>query len=124
MSITKGAEPSGFTALPIEQAVYVPSTNKQQKFIGIGAFDSRVNETRKKLHSLFGGSTSINAIWGFTDSYGRLIKEKVVKITSNSVVSGFKPKQRKLIMWLKSKKRLWGQEAIGYEVETDLFFIK
>jgi len=68
--------------IPIETAVYVPSTNKKQKAISKKQLNKRVNTVRKDLSRRYGGYTSVQGIGGYVMNNGRLVKEKVVKVTS------------------------------------------
>lgn len=108
--------------LEIQQAVYVPSTNKSQQFIGTAAFTARIKETERFLTKTFGGFTRLRGVGGFTGE-GGVIREAVAKVESFSSKKGYKAKQNKLIAWLKRKKKEWGQQNIGIIIEGDLSYI-
>ena len=116
---------------PIEIAVLVPSTtptkDKQgrdtQKFIGTKQFNRRVEETKRKLISLFGGHTTVRGKGGFySDELGKVISEKVAKVTSFAERDKHRKNKRRLLEWIKIKKRQWQQESIGIESEGDLHY--
>lgn len=110
--------------LPIETAVYVPSTTKGQKRVSPKVMQRRVEEVRKNLSRKYGGYTSVSAVGGYVMKSGRLVKEPVVKVTAFAKKKDFtkyKPAMRKqLRKWNKK----WNQESMGYEYEGDLYYVK
>ena len=112
----------GTFALPIRQAVLVPSTQgiRSQKKLTSTQFKTRVNSVRRWLSSKFGGYTSIKATGGYILANGRLVKEKVVRVESFSTREAFNKNKSALIRQLKIWARQWGQESVGYEFEDDL----
>jgi len=114
----------GAFKLPIETAVYVPSTKKGQKKIKQIVMKKRVQNVRKFLSQKYGGYTSIKAIGGYIGKKGKLIKEPVVKVTSFSTKKAFVKNRpiikKKLLYW----KKKWGQESMGYEHEGDLYYFE
>jgi hypothetical protein len=112
--------------LPVENTVYVPSTYgvKEQKKISDEEMDKRVDETRSYLSDKFGGYTSIKATGGYVLKDGRLVKEKVVKVSSFSTKKDFNKNEPELINQIGRWGNKWKQESISYENEGDLFIIK
>jgi hypothetical protein len=115
--------PKGTFHLQIEQAIYVPSKDKNSKKFSQQKIKKMIRETKKKLSVLFGGYTSVGATGGFVSQKGMLIQERVVKVTSFSTRGQFQKNRLKLKKWIIQKKKQWKQEAIGYEFEGDLFYI-
>jgi hypothetical protein len=109
--------------LPYESAVYVPSTQDVDQVISIDEMEARTNEVKEYLANLFGGYTSSETVGGFVDSKGDLVNEEVVKVTSFSNKNDFEKHKEKLLKKLAEWGRKWGQEAIGYEYEGDLYYI-
>ena len=109
--------------LEIEQRVYVPSTQDGDKEIPSYKFEKRIEEVEKKLSKLFGGYTEIRTTGGWLSDSKGLIKEKVAVVVSYADIKTFNKNKKRLLKWLKKKKQEWGQEAIGYEVEGDLYLI-
>jgi hypothetical protein len=114
------------SALPIENAIYVPSTDKQQQPISQDKFDGRIMETEEFLSNLYGGFSRYEEVGGFKDfDKQKIIKEKGARVVSFSSRADAKDNQKakQLKRWILSKQKAWGQQAIGYEREGDLFYI-
>ena len=112
--------------LPIKQTVIVPSTSGiiSQKTISKTQMNIRVNDVRRFLSKNFGGYTSVKATGGFILlKNGKLVKEKVVKVTSFSTKGNFKQFRPIVIKQIGIWGNKWKQESIGYEYEGDLFII-
>lgn len=113
--------------LPIEIAVYIPSTKNVDTKISKKEFDKRIDEAEIWLGRLWGGYSAEENDGGFVSGKGdterKLIREDVVKITCFCQAEGFDRKfdllLKKLSYWAKE----WEQESIGLEVEGDLFYI-
>jgi len=114
--------PKGTYHLPLEQAVYIPSKDRDNKPLPKAKVRKAINDTRKKLSNWFGGYTSTKTTGGYVSVKKKLIKEKVVKVTSFSTRKDFNKNQNKLKKWLMRLKKNLNQESIGYEYETDLFY--
>lgn len=110
--------------LPLETIIYVPSTTRGTRKISATTMKNRIAETRFFLARLFGGYTSVRATGGYVMKKNKkLVKEKVVKVTSYSTKSAFRKGRSKLIRQIGSWKRKWGQESIGVEFEGDMFYL-
>src|SRR3989304_8942019 len=95
--------------------VYVPSTNRKQKFIGYPAFNRRVNLVQnlftkgKKPIPAFGGSTTVKSV-GTYEKGKRVIKERIGLVSSYVPKDSLNPKSRKALnSFLKKKRKTWGQ---------------
>ena len=110
--------------LPIEITVYVPSTNKQQKFIGSEAFKKRISFVKSSLSRFFGGYTRVSGEGGYTLSSGKLAEERVAKVTSFTKRGVYFKNRSKLLNFLHKIKRTFQQESIGYGIEGDLHYVK
>ena len=112
-------------SLPVEQVVYVPSTNKQQKAISPQEVAKRVAEVKRFLSAKYGGFTSVKGEGGYMLSNGhdKIIQEGVVKITSFATREKYKQNKPKLISQIRNWGNKWGQESMGLEVEGDLQYI-
>jgi hypothetical protein len=109
--------------LPVEMAVYVPSTSNVSEMVSQKEMDSRVDIVKRTLANMFGGYTSANYIGGYMASNGKLVNEKVVRVVSYATPESFKENKAKLMKQIAAWANEWGQEAIGYEYEGDLFYI-
>ena len=118
-----GDKKEGVFELPFEMAVYVPSTQDVDQVISVDKMDRRVDGVRKYLAKLFGGYTSEQTLGGFIASDGELVNEDVVKVTSFSTVEDFENNKEALLKQIGKWGDQWGQEAIGFEYEGDLFYI-
>lgn len=112
--------------LPVENVVYVPSTygEKDQKKISKAEMDSRVAEVKRFLSNNFGGYTSVKATGGYVIRDGKVVNEKVVKVTSFSTKKDFKKNKLKLFNQIGKWGKDWKQESVGYEHEGDLYYIR
>ena len=109
--------------LPVEMAVYVPSTSDVDKVITDSEMKERVVEVSKYLSSVFGGYTSQETIGGYVDSKGKLVNEDVVRVVSFGTLEDFEENQNKILKKIADWCKKWSQEAIGFEVEGDLYYI-
>jgi len=83
--------------LPVEQAVYVPSTKGVNKKISPMEMRKRVNEVKRYLSNKFGGFTAIKGQGGYYSKGKGVVQEKVVKVVSFAEEDKFKKNQTKLI---------------------------
>jgi len=109
--------------LPIEMAVYVPSTKNVDKMITPYEMNKRVNEVKRTLAAMFGGYTSAEFMGGYITTDEKLVNEKIVRVVSYSTRSAFQENKKKLLKQIAEWAKAWGQEAIGYEYEGDLFYV-
>jgi hypothetical protein len=109
--------------LPIETAVLVPST-KDGRNLGPKVLKTRTKETRKEMHDLYGGYTSVQGVGSYTTKKGRVDKEGVNKVTSFTKTKDYRKNRKKMLKLLKEKKKKWGQDSMGYEIEGDLHYVE
>jgi hypothetical protein len=109
--------------LPLELAVYVPSTQDVDKVISESELKERVSEVSEYLARLFGGFTKSDKIGGFMSSKSELVTEDVVPVVSFATQSDFNANKNKLVNKLSEWAKRWGQEAIGFEFEGDLYYV-
>jgi hypothetical protein len=111
----------GADVLPVRMAVYVPST-KYDKDISPEQFQRRINQTVRFLN-MFGGSTRNKETGSWNDA-GNQINEKVVIVESFAKIKDYHKAKKKLISWLKAKRKEWKQKALSFEFEDDLIIVK
>jgi len=109
--------------LPVEMAVYVPSTSNIDKQINDKEMRNRVDEVSITLSNMFGGYTSSEAVGGYVASDKNLVNEKIIRVVSYSTKDSFNKNKSDLMNKLARWAAEWGQEAIGYEYEGDLYYI-
>ena len=109
--------------LPLELAVYVPSTQDVDKVISDSELKERVDEVSEYLARLFGGFTKSDKVGGFMSSKSELVTEEVVPVVSFATKSDFNANKDKLVNQLSQWAKRWGQEAIGFEFEGDLYYV-
>lgn len=109
--------------LPVEQAVYVPSTKDKNKPVSKAVFNSRVKEVKRYLSNKFGGYTAVKGVGGYHEKKKGLIQEKVVRVVSFSKEDAFKKNKTKLMQQLGKWSKKWGQDSMGYEHEGDMYYV-
>lgn len=110
--------------LPIEMAVYVPSTEKANQVISKRDFHNRIEEVQKYLSNLVGGFSATNIEGGYMSEEKGLVQEDVVKVTAFSGRDNFEQKLKQLVEKISDWAKDWSQESIGFEFEGDLFYIE
>lgn len=109
---------------PVCSSVYVTNTDKHGKKVLDKVFKQRIKQVEDMLLKLFGGhSTDYIEHGEYLSKNHKLVSEKVARITVFSTVKIYKKHQQILKKWLLQKKRSWNQETIGYEFESDLYYI-
>lgn len=109
--------------LPIEMAVYVPSTQDANVPVPKEELERRVAEVRGYLSELFGGFSSSDIVGGYVSNSGELIQEDIVKVISFATQESYDKNKEKLAKKIAEWGLEWNQEAIGFELEGDLFYI-
>ncbi|MEK7552378.1 MAG: hypothetical protein AAB534_03100 [Patescibacteria group bacterium] len=125
LNLTKEQE-SKFIHLPIQQAVYVPSTSNISEQLSREKLIQRVDEVCSFLASLFGGYNVYDLTGGYVirkKGEDKIIKEHFVRVVSFATDEAFKKNQNKLFERIAVWAKEWGQESIGYEFEEDLYYI-
>jgi hypothetical protein len=103
--------------------VYVPSTSDVSDKISPKELDDRVNEVKQYVANTFGGYTETETEGGYKSSKGDIVEEDVVKVSVFSKNKDWKDKEYEVVKKAKEWAREWGQEAIGFEYEGDLYYI-
>jgi hypothetical protein len=100
---------------------------KQTKNVSMGIsaseLRSRVKEVEKYLAETFGGFTSAEKVGGYLSSKSSVITEKVVPVTAFASKEDFAKNKSKLVSKMSVWAKKWGQEAIGFEFEGDLYYV-
>jgi len=106
--------------LPVQIAIIVPST-RGDKTISDSAFKKRVEKTRKKLDSLFGGDTTVQASGGWISGEGDLVTEDTAVVESSTTHEEFNQKKSSLKSWIKKKRNNWKQSQLAYKFDGVLY---
>jgi hypothetical protein len=114
--------PKGILHLPLECVVYVPST-RFDDVISVEEFAARRQETAEQLVSLFGGCRESMAVGRYRAKNGEVIGEEVAVLTGFGQADDYERKRHDLLAWLIDKRDEWGQEALGFEFEGDLWYL-
>jgi hypothetical protein len=114
--------PKGITHLPLECVVYVPST-QGDRAISAEEFAARRDETADLLVSLFGGCRESLATGRYRGQGGDIVAEEVAVLTGFGDADDYEGKRRQFLAWLIDKRDEWGQEALGFEFEGDLWYL-
>ena len=114
--------PKGITHLPLECVVYIPSTDGERT-ISAEEFASRRDEAADLLSSLFGGCRESMATGRYKAKDGSMIAEEVAVLTGFGDADDFERKRQEFLAWLIDKRDEWGQEALGFEFEGDLWYL-
>ena len=103
--------------------IYVPSTSDVGKKISQKELDARVDEVEKYVANLFGGYTETDTDGGYKSTTGEIIEEDIVKVSVFANNKDWKKNEKKVVSKVKDWAKRWGQEAIGFEYEGDLYYI-
>ncbi len=114
--------PKGIAHLPLECVVYVPST-QGDRVIDATEFATRRDETADILVSLFGGCRESLSTGRYRGKDGTIISEEVAVLTGFGDADDYERKREELLAWLIDKRQDWGQEALGFEFEGDLWYL-
>ena len=114
--------PKGITHLPLECVVYIPSTDGERT-ISPEEFASRRDEAADLLSALFGGCRESMATGRYKAKDGSMIAEEVAVLTGFGDADDFERKRQEFLAWLIDKRDEWGQEALGFEFEGDLWYL-
>lgn len=114
--------PRGITHLPLECVLYIPSTQGDQT-ISAEEFARRRDDAADLLSSLFGGCRETIAAGRYRSKEGEMISEEVAVLTGFGDADDYERKRREFLAWLVDKRDEWGQEALGFEFEGDLWYL-
>ncbi|MBK7362974.1 MAG: hypothetical protein IPJ01_11820 [Micavibrio sp.] len=109
--------------LPIQIAVYVPSTKDANVPVSKEELKIRVDEVRKYLANMFGGFSSEGLTGGYVSTFKELIKEDIIRVVAFSTKEAYEKNKKELITQISKWAKEWSQEAIGVEFENDLYYI-
>jgi hypothetical protein len=110
--------------LPLQMAIYVPSTKDKKVSITERELKIRVKEVQDYLAKLFGGFNSTDVDGGFESSDKGVIVEDAVRVVAFANKDNFEEKFEKLFSQIKIWCKEWSQESIGLEFENDLYYIE
>ncbi len=113
----------GSFALPVEMAVLVPSTRNVSEIINKRDFVNRIEDVQKYLSKIFGGYSAVPIDGGYLSDDKGLVTEDVERVVAFATEDAFKDNIHTLIYQIKQWCEDWGQEAMGYELEDDLFYV-
>jgi len=114
--------------LPIQIAVYVPSTRDKDIIITKREMEARVDEVERFLANSFGGFSAVKVEGGFESSDKGLIQEDAVRVVAfaskeNENGVPFEKSFESLMNQVKNWCSKWSQQSIGVEFENDLFYV-
>jgi hypothetical protein len=114
--------------LPIQIAVYVPSTRDKDIIITKREMEARVDEVERFLANAFGGFSAVKVEGGFESSDKGLIQEDAVRVVAfaskeNENGVPFEQSFESLMNQVKNWCYKWSQQSIGVEFENDLFYV-
>jgi hypothetical protein len=109
--------------LPMEMAIYVPSTDKANVIISKKEYQNRVEEVERYLSDLFGGYSAVSVDGGYVSDEKGLIQEDVTRVATFGSTEDFESKFTKLVNKVVDWCNNWGQESMGFEFEGDMFYI-
>jgi hypothetical protein len=110
--------------LQIETAFYVPSTQDKDNNISELAFKERISEVENWLAANFGGYSRVDMMGGYKLDNGKVVKEKAARVVCFADTTTMLKKQDDYKQFILQKRKEWGQDSIGFEVEGDLYYIK
>ena len=109
--------------LPLELVVYVPSTKDVDKIISKQEMKERVDEVKNYLGKAFGGYSSVKVEGGYVANDGDLVNESITKVVSFASKEDYEKNKNELVSKMTQWSEKWGQEAIGFEFEGDLYYV-
>ena len=114
--------------LPLQVAIYVPSTKEKNVIVSRREFEKRIDEVEKFLAQIFGGFSAVKVEGGFESSDKGLVQEDAVRVVAfaskeNEHGTTFDKSFQELIEHVKNWCTDWSQESIGVEFENDLFYV-
>lgn len=110
--------------LPLEIAVYVPSTKNVNEVISVDEMNERENQVKTFLAERFGGYTMSDKLGGYVDNSGNIVNEEITQVVSFATIEAWEKYKNELVAKISEWADKWGQEAIGLEFEGDMFYIE
>lgn len=108
------------TELPIQLAIYVPSTHGNRK-LSQEDYSRRVNKVEKEMSLKFGGDTSVKAQGDYVSSDGDLVKENISIVEVSMTNKDYVKNRNSINRYLTQKRGEWNQETIGYKFEDKFY---
>ena len=103
--------------------IYVPSTSNVGDRISETELNQRLSQVQNLVADEFGGFTKTETDGGYKSQSGEIIEEDIVKVSVFSTDKAWDENEKGLIRAVKGWAKEWGQEAIGFEYEGDLYYI-
>jgi len=119
----KGGELSKEFKFDKNFVIYVPSTSNVGDTISKAELDKRVNEVERFVANKFGGYTETETDGGYKSTTGKIIEEDIVKVSVFAKANDWKKNEKSVISKVRRWAKKWGQEAIGFEYEGDLYYV-
>lgn len=119
----KGGELSKEFKFDKNFVIYVPSTSNVGDTISKAELDKRVNEVERFVANKFGGYTETETDGGYKSTSGKIIEEDIVKVSVFAKANDWKKNEKSVISKVRRWAKKWGQEAIGFEYEGDLYYV-
>lgn len=108
----------------IHVVITVPSTKNINQKISNQEFNKRIRDTVKFLRQTLRGSTRVMAIGNYkSDELNQSVTERVAKVESYASRKDYYKFDKIIEKWIKTKKRQWSQESIGYTYNGKFFLI-
>lgn len=115
---------SNIFALPIEQAVFVPSTTHGDHRISVHRQNERVQNVERFMSKKYGGFTAIQGSGGFySKEKHKIIQEPITVVESFATRHAYNRNLPGLHKKLGQWRRNWGQESMGYELKGHLYYL-
>ena len=103
--------------------IYVPSTTNVGSKINQTEMDVRVNSVGEFVADKFGGFTKTETDGGYKATDGDIIEEDIVKVSVFAKDFDWDKHEQEVVEQVKEWAKKWGQEAIGFEYEGQLYYI-
>lgn len=122
-NFAKGGELSKEFKFDKNFVIYVPSTSNVGDTISKAELDKRVDEVERFVANKFGGYTETETDGGYKSTTGKIIEEDIVKVSVFAKANDWKKNEKSVISKVRRWAKKWGQEAIGFEYEGDLYYV-
>ena len=109
-------------SLNVNFKLIIPSTKNESNKVSDKVFRNRIDQVIKFLANIFMGSTINNAI-GTYQYKNEVIKEDVAIISVFTNEGIYNKHDKILKKYIKKKKKIWGQDAMGFEYQSAFYLI-
>ena len=109
-------------SLNVNFKLIIPSTKNESNKVSDKVFRNRIDQVIKFLANIFMGSTINNAI-GTYQYKNEVIKEDVAIISVFTNEEIYNKHDKILKKYIKNKKKIWGQDAMGFEYQSAFYLI-